>query len=250
MQDTPLQQLFTQSHFLTASECNPEQEMPLPLLTERIIEVATHHANHLGIGYDDLMRQNNGWVLARVSIEMLRYPRVNEPYTLHTWIEDYNRRFSLRNMQIVGAQGETLGWVRTVWMVINYETRTGVDLTSLERIAGVRLDKECPIAPQGRMAPLSPQARSYDYTFKYTDCDVNRHVNTVRYIELLMNRFPLEKYDSEMVSRLDIAFMAETRYGDQVRVLCDDANPADCRLDIVDNAGAAHVRCRMAFTPR
>ena len=43
--------LFVSDYFLTPGECNPEQRMPLTLLINRLIEVATLHANELGIGY-------------------------------------------------------------------------------------------------------------------------------------------------------------------------------------------------------
>ena len=62
---------------MTAAECNPEKEMPLSLVMTKIIEVATLHANSWGVGYADMIRNNEGWVLSRVTIEMLRYPKVN-----------------------------------------------------------------------------------------------------------------------------------------------------------------------------
>lgn len=85
---------YQQSFYLSAGECNPQCEMPLTLLVSRVIEVATNHANSWGVGYARLIEDNQGWVLSRVTVEMKRYPRVDEWYTLTTWIEDYNRHFS------------------------------------------------------------------------------------------------------------------------------------------------------------
>ena len=81
---------------LTAGESDAEGRMPLTLLTERLIENATEHANALGIGYADLLPLGIGWVLSRVSVEMTSWPAINEAYTVTTWIESYNRRFSER----------------------------------------------------------------------------------------------------------------------------------------------------------
>ena len=41
---------FKQTFFLSAGETNAEQEISLPLLTSKIIDIATAHANSLGIG--------------------------------------------------------------------------------------------------------------------------------------------------------------------------------------------------------
>lgn len=240
---------FTQQYQLTAGECNPELEMPLPLLMTRIIEIATLHANSWGVGYAKLIEENQAWVLSRVTIEMTRYPRVNEIYSVTTWIEDYNRHFSLRNMEFKAADGSTLGYARTVWVVINLATRESVDISKLSYIRENVLGKECPIAPQGRLK-LQQVTRSQDHTFGYVECDLNRHVNTVRYLELLLNQFPLETYDALMVQRMEIAFTKETRYNETVKVNIDETNPHDCVLSIDDSEGASHCRGRLVFAER
>ena len=114
---------YTREFFLTAGECTPQKEMPLPLLVSRLIEVATEHANIWGVGYAKLIELNQAWVLSRVTVEMTDYPRVNENYTIRTWVEGYNRYFSQRNFEIVDAEGKTLGYARTIWLVIDSEKR-------------------------------------------------------------------------------------------------------------------------------
>ena len=154
---------FRQEYFLTAAECNPEKEMPLSLVMTKIIEVATLHANSWGVGYADMIRNNEGWVLSRVTIEMLRYPKVNEAYTFTTWIEDYNRHFSQRNMEITDHNGEVIGYARTIWMVINFATRESSDISQLSylrenistQIHRLRCEPTCEHGEIPRLAPES-----------------------------------------------------------------------------------------------
>ena len=239
---------FTEKFFLTAGECNPEQELPLPLLMTRIIEIATMHANAWGVGYAKLIEDNQGWVLSRVTIEMTRYPHVNEEYSLTTWIEDYNRHFSQRNMEINDKNNEVIGHVRTIWMVINMTTRDSVDISSLSYIRENISSRKCPIEAQNRLRPVT-EGKSISYTFQYTDCDVNRHVNTVKYLDLLMNQLTLDRYDQNIVHRLEIAFIKETHYGDTAQVHVDESNPLDVKMSI-DVDGMSHCRARMVLTPR
>ncbi|MDO4511602.1 MAG: thioesterase [Bacteroidales bacterium] len=239
---------FKHDYFLTAAECNPEKEMPLSLVMTKIIEVATMHANAWGVGYANMIASNQGWVLSRVTIEMKRYPKVNEAYKFITWIEDYNRHFSQRNMEIQDLNGEVIGYVRTIWMVINFATRESVDISQLSYIRENISDHPCPIEPQSRLRPVS-NGKTVDYTFRYMDCDINRHVNTVKYLDLLLNQFSLEKFDREIVKRLEIAFLKETLYGTEAQIHLDDSDPMDCKLSI-DVDGASHVRSRIIFSPR
>ena len=83
--------ILTNTWFLTAGETDARSLMPITLMAARAIETATEHANALGIGYTELAEHRLGWVLARLSIEVLRYPGINETYSMSTWIEGYNR---------------------------------------------------------------------------------------------------------------------------------------------------------------
>lgn len=234
---------------LTAAECNPQGEMPLGLLVERIIEAATRHANAWGVGYANLIESEQVWVLSRLTLEMTRYPRVNEQYTLTTWIEDYNRHFSRRHIAIA-AQGEIVGYARTIWMVIDFNTRASVDISKLGYIAAnAKPDKPCPIDEQARFAPFEATEQA-EYTFRFTDCDINRHVNTVRYVELLLDQFPLEWHDSNAVRRVEMAFAGECRYGDVATLLFE--RPKDELQQRIDIAveGKPKVKSRMFFKPR
>lgn len=206
-------------YLLTAGECNPEAKMPLPLLVSRVIEVATFHANHLDVGFARLSREGLAWVLSRVSVEMNRWPGVNEEYSLTTWVGDVNRHFSQRNFEIKSGD-EALGYVSSVWMGIDIKKRQSGDLSLLESLRDVISDKRCPIDkfPRVNLREDAGTIVGEPYRFRYCDCDFNRHVNTVRYVELLLNEWDLDFHDRHAVKRFDIAFMREAHYGDEVVV--------------------------------
>ena len=240
---------FYKDYYLAAGECNPQGEMPLTLLMTRIIEVATLHANSWGVGYARLIQDNHVWVLSRVTIEVTRFPRVNEIYRLTTWIEDYNRHFSQRNMRLDDADGHPLGYVRTIWMVIDLTSRASVDISQLAYIRENVSDQPCPIEPISRLRPIQ-EGHALDYTFGYMDCDFNRHVNTVRYLSHLMNLFDMDCYDHYFIHRMEIAFIKETHYGETCQLIIDDSDPLDSRMTITDGDGNDHVRARFLWQER
>lgn len=223
---------YSRQFFLTAGECDARGRMPMPLMAERIIEVATEHANSLGIGYDALIRHNIGWVLSRLSIEMLSYPGINDTYSLTTWIESINRRFSERNFAIYGPDGNIAGYARTVWSAIDFGQRSGADLSALGVDKCPTADLECPMAKTPRIPALPHDALTARYTFRFCDLDFNRHVNTVRYLELLMDQWSLSHYDSHEIARVDLLFHHECRFGESVdvRMAPDSPSVDNCEL--------------------
>lgn len=220
------------SYILTAGESDARGLMPLTLVTERVIETATEHANALSIGYADLSRKNIGWVLSRLAIEMTRYPGINEHYSLTTWIESYNRHFSGRNFMMTSDDtGEVLGYMRSVWAAIDVKSRTVADLSGFDKDRFPVSDRECPVGQIARTPKLSGNAVLEQHTFRFCDLDFNRHVNTVRYIALILNHWDLKHHDSNIVRRMDICFHHECFFGEQITLATDTAEGrSDCEI--------------------
>ena len=165
---------FSQTFFLSAGEVNAEGRLSLPLLTAKIIDIATAHANSLGIGNPAMSHLGCGWVLSRLTIEMTHYPAVNNIYTLSTWIEGWNRHFSTRCFRVDDAEGNPLGYARSIWMVMNTVTRDNAGLSHLTLPDGMIPDLPCPIERQAKHTTVPPEMIDRHYTFRYTDIDYYR----------------------------------------------------------------------------
>lgn len=234
--------------FLSAGEVNAEGEISLSLLTSKIIDVATAHANALGVGNPAMEHLGRGWVLTRMAIEMERYPKVNERYGLVTWVEDWNKHFSIRNFMVTDDRGEPCGYATSVWMVLDTHTRENAGLSHLSPPEGMISSRKCPIKRPGKHLVILPldcdrepirgeikaTADARDYRFGYSDLDFYRHVNTVRYVSMLLNQFSLEQMDRMKVHRLEMAFMREGRYSEPVKLLRSDRDEGQTMFSLAD----------------
>ncbi len=238
-----MESIYKETQFLSAGEANAEQEMSLPILVSKLIDIATTHANSLGIGNPSMLDMHAGWVLSRLTVEMDSYPKVNDDYIIATWIESFNRHFSERAFSISSPDGKIYGYARSVWMVMDTIDHTNVGLAHLTLPENMISGFKPPIARQakhtqivescdpsngvGKLVATSP---GFDYRFKYCDLDSYRHVNTVRYVTLLLNRFSLEEFDSSFVKRLELSFLHEAKYGMETRLLRSDSEGGEGAL--------------------
>lgn len=238
---------YKADYFLSAAECNAQQEISLPLLAQRLIDISTAHASALGVGYEHLLKDNNAWVLSRLSIELSRFPSINKPYSLITWVEDLNRHFSERIVELRDDSGDVIGYGRLTWVAINIVTRRPADLTSLlDRITPS--ERRCPIERHPRLGPLGIPDHVTMYKFQYSDIDFNRHVNSTRYIQFILDRWGVNHYDLNRVSRFDISYHSEAHFDDVVEVRCKgDEETQD--VEIARN-GVVCTRARIRFCPR
>ena len=233
---------------LEPPESNGQQELPLTLLVKRMLTCATDHAESWNVGYSTLIRDNRVWVLSRLAVEMTSYPRINEEYTVQTWIEGYNKHFSARNFCFLNQAGEVCGYARTIWVVMDLATRESVDISRFEYIERNVVDKECPMEKQSRVRPL-PDNDGVLYRVKYGDIDLNRHMNSVKYIEHLLDLFPLSRYDEYLIHRFEISYVNEARYDIDLTLLKQETAENDFALEMKHD-GNSLCRGRIVFSPR
>lgn len=223
------------TYFLSASDANAEGELSLTSLTTNIIDIATDHANSLGIGNPSMTDMNAGWILSRLTIDMERIPKVNSHYILKTWIEDFNRHYSARCFSISSPEGEIYGYCRTIWLVIDAATHKNLGLSHFEMPESLISGEKAPIPLQQKHFPIVENESDltgkailatqppFRYRFKYCDLDFYRHVNTVRYVTMLLNQFSLKEHDETRVKRMELSFLHEASYGMDTVLLRSDS---------------------------
>lgn len=224
--------VFEQTFFVSAGEANAEHELSLPFMTAKFIDIATDHANSLHVGNPDMANLNAGWVLSRLTIEMDAFPPVNSMVTISTWINAFNRHFSERSFKLSGEDGRVYGYARSIWMVMGTVSHQNVGLAHFNLPADLIANLPTPIQRQQKHIPIiSPNeaqegtaalianVNPVEHVFQYSDLDSYRHVNTVRYIELLQNQYTLHEFDNFFIRRMELSFMREARYGINTQLL-------------------------------
>ena len=166
-----------------------------------------------------LLTINRSWVLSRLAIEMEEMPKMYTKFNVETWVESAMRYFTSRNFRVVGEDGKVFGYGRSIWAMIDTETRQPTDLFAIDNGAinnWIEKDKECPIDKGGRVkmdqnAELVRTIETY-----YNDVDINGHINSVKYIEHVLDLWDLEWYRAHAIKRFEIAYVAEAHAGDQL----------------------------------
>ena len=102
-----------------------------------------------------------------------------------------------------------------------------------------------PIAAPARLRPVEAAA-TVSRPVVYSDIDCNRHMNTMRYINMIFDTLPLETIEERESLRLDINFLAEARYGEVVSVGYLDAEGAR-QFEITSDADKVLCRAKIEF---
>ena len=190
----------------------------IPSLGGSILNTAGIDAHGKGFGVDALNADNHSWVLSRMAVEFDCQPTQYTDYTVATWISDYGRVLSTRNFTLHDAAGREFGRAVTQWCIIDLGARKAIDLnTVIGTCADSIVDAPSPIEKPRKVTGIVPQHIA-EHRVVYSDIDFNRHVNTMRYINMMFDMLPIEQLTAIRPVRLDIHFMHECRYGQTLTV--------------------------------
>ena len=199
--------------------CDFQKRLFMGHLGNHMLNAADFHSTDRGFGMKYLMSINRSWVLSRLAIEMVEMPEMYTRFKVETWVESAMRYFTSRNFRVVGEEGKVFGYGRSIWAMIDTENRQPTDIFAIDNGAinnWIVKDKECPIDKGGRvkMSDEAEFVRAID-TY-YHDVDINGHINSVKYIEHVLDLWNQAWYREHPIKRFEIAYVAEAHQGDKL----------------------------------
>ena len=199
--------------------CDFQKRLFMGHLGNHMLNAADFHSTDRGFGMKYLMSINRSWVLSRLAIEMVEMPEMYTRFKVETWVESAMRYFTSRNFRVVGEDGKVFGYGRSIWAMIDTENRQPTDIFAIDNGAinnWIVKDKECPIDKGGRvkMSDEAEFVRAID-TY-YHDVDINGHINSVKYIEHVLDLWNQAWYREHPIKRFEIAYVAEAHQGDKL----------------------------------
>ena len=190
--------------------CDLNGKATLSMLGNFLMKAASMHAEERGFGYDAMTAIEKAWVLSRLGIQINTYPSVYETVRVQTWIEDVNKIFTQRCFALLNESGEEIGYGRSIWAAIDIKTRRAVNLVEMDAslLNYIEADKQIPVEKIGKIANTTSEA-VYLYTPKYSDIDINRHFNSIKYIEHFLDLFEIDTHKNKSVHEFEIVYLSE-----------------------------------------
>lgn len=209
--------------------CDFSKRLFMGHLGNHMLNAADFHAAHRGFGMTYLNPLHKTWVLSRLAIEMEKMPPQYAKFYVETWVEGVMKFFTNRNFCVVDAEDENLvyGYGRSIWALIDTDSRQPqniMDIRDGEILNYIETDKACPIGALSRVRMGKDARLVASVPTHYSDVDVNGHINSVKYIEHVLDLFALDTYREYRIKRFDIAYVAESYYGDTLNYYREDVS--------------------------
>ena len=181
-------------------------------------DIASLHAEQLGVGYHTLQENKIFWVLSWAKVEISSLPAYGVKLKIKTWAKGKVRLFYMRDFIFYNEKGEEIIRATTAWLLLNAETKRMTDLA--------RIGIELPSFPDEHAIEEYPQkfnfqtetTSEYNRKIYYSDIDINQHVNNARYIEFILDCYNREEHNEKKISSLTIGYKGETHFMDELKI--------------------------------
>ena len=186
-------------------------------------QIAGQHAEKLGVGFGVLHDLGLTWVLARWQVAIDKLPEAGQEVVLETWPSSVERLQCRREFILRDATGEILARGGSWWVVVNLTT------FRLERVPAEVMDVyagRSGFAMEDfglRLAQVKEAQAQASAAVRWSDIDVNQHVNNANYLDWVLQSVPgagEKACLSSGLRRFEINFKSEARLGDVLEARC------------------------------
>lgn len=218
-----MQNYLERSALLLPSQCDFSGKMKIDSLFDICQDMASEHAELLGIGFSSLTPRHMFWLTAKTRMHIYRRPDMLEKLDLLTWPEKAERIRCNRDYRLCVGD-EVIAEGKTQWAVL--ETDTGKlhmvdDVYPKELITREETVFEEPFARISEKFEGEPFAT---YTVGSNDIDLGGHMNNVAYIRAALSCFTTKEREAMDIADLEIHFKTSCYEGNVLSIYRRDTD--------------------------
>ena len=172
-------------------------------------EAATEHAEIIGVGGDDLMKDNIVWILAKMKLRIMNDIEPDCDYYVMTYPRAQKSRFCPRDYYLYNKDGKLMVVGSAMWSLMDWTTRKVVRATDLDFGGTFREDEAFPEGFE-KVRAKEP-VYVMDYVVGPEDIDENEHTNNCRYADMVAMGS-----DISPIKEFVLQFSKETREGETI----------------------------------
>lgn len=176
-------------------------------------DIASVHAEDIGVGYKTMLDENLYWVLSRVKFDILKMPKPNQTVVAETWPHEKGRIDFDRDFLITTTEGEILIKGTSKWCVIDTTTRSLQRTDNINYIGVCSPDKNYQDRFGKIILPEMDTTTQFDHKVMFADLDHNQHMNNTNYATLVSNAI-----SNKNISHFEINFVNECKLDDVITI--------------------------------
>lgn len=214
------QDITTKKFEVRFSDCDHHSRLKLSNLFLFMEETAIADAEQNGFGLWKMMKAGYTTVITRMKIRLQHTPVWGEKLYISTWAKDfYKDKVCLKDYSILDSQGHSIAQATSSWLMVNLAT--GKAETPANSPYPIPLYPGKNALPE--MMEILPPGIEPNIAFtekaKYSDLDMNKHVNHCRYVDWVMDALDTNEIKYRGIRSLQINYISQIPLGANVNIV-------------------------------
>lgn len=206
------------------SHCDSSAKMGIPNAFSIFMDLATEHANELGVGSEVLTPKGLLWVASKTKAIFYNRPAMMQKTEISTWPEKPERIRFNRNYAIKSGD-ELLISGKTEWAIIDKQSGRP------QKSDGIYPSKLDFCEDKLIVEPFSKIDTNFEgcqllccYKVKSTDIDLYGHMNNVAYVRAIMEMFSSKELEEMNIKSFEINYRIPCFEGEALNVYKRDTD--------------------------
>ncbi|KAH9325037.1 hypothetical protein KI387_005215 [Taxus chinensis] len=214
--------VFRQNFAIRSYEVGADKTASIETLMNHLQETALNHVRLSGLAGDgfgatlEMSRRNLMWVVARMQIQVERYPSWGDVVEIDTWVDASGKNGMRRDWLVRDIKtNAVLTRATSTWVMMNRNTRklSKIPDAVREEIQPYFTNRQVIVAEDTRKLPkLDDDNSRYicsNLTPRWNDLDVNQHVNNVKYIGWILESLPTSILEVNELASITLEYRRE-----------------------------------------
>ncbi|OIV97193.1 hypothetical protein TanjilG_28944 [Lupinus angustifolius] len=243
--------VFRQNFSIRSYEIGADRTASIETLMNHLQETALNHvktAGLLGDGFGstpEMCKKNLIWVVTRMQVVVDRYPTWGDVVQVDTWVSASGKNGMRRDWLIRDCKtGEILTRASSVWVMMNKLTRrlSKIPEEVREEIESYFVNSDPIVTEDNKKVPKLDDTADYIRTGlspRWSDLDVNQHVNNVKYIGWILESAPQPILESHELFAMTLEYRRECGKDSVLQSLTDVSG-----ADVGNLADGGSVECK------
>lgn len=179
-------------------------------------ETSMRHMKARKPSYEELFNDKKAFILSNIRLEIYNPIYAYEDVVAKTWACP-SRGFSFLRSYSIERNGEIMAEANTTWALVSTEARklykvTDIDLSNYDTEEQLELENPIRI----RIPTEAQLSLIGEYTVRYTDTDLNGHMNNTNYPDMLINC--MANPEKIRIKSIAISFLSDIKRGESVKI--------------------------------
>ena len=178
-------------------------------------ETATNQMKGEGPSYRELLNQGKAFILSGIRVEMYETLVPDDNIRVYTWGSPA-RGYAFPRSYCIMRGDELICEANSTWALVDIRDKKLIRASDVE--LNYSLDE--PLALDNpvrfRIPTELPMSLVGEYTIRYSDTDVNGHMNNTNYPDMLVSAMPSP--ENKIIKSIAISYQNEARTGDYLKL--------------------------------